>query len=60
MKMRYKEIEGEVYYKLFEDKSDWGTDNPFPLLKGRIDGYDVKEFKGVEPSKKKAPKKKAK
>lgn len=59
MKMRYKEIDGEVYYKLFDGDSKWGTDNPFPLLKGRIDGYDVKEYKGdiVEPKAKKAKKK---
>lgn len=55
MKMRYKEIDGEVYYKLFEGGSKWGTDNPFPLLKNKVDGYNPKEYKGeiVEPKKKK-------
>lgn len=60
MHMRYKKIDGEVYYKIFEKKDDWGTDNPASLLKDMIDGYNPKEFKGVEPVKKKAPKKKAK
>ena len=58
MKMRYKEIDGEVYYSLFEGDSKWGTDNPFPLLKKKVDGYNPKEYMGeiVEPPKKKKKK----
>lgn len=58
MYMRYKKIDGEVYCKNFESQSDWGTDNPNPLLKGKPDGYEIKECnfeeKKVAKKKKKA------
>lgn len=49
MKMKYKIVNGEVVYRIFEDfsKKKWGTDNPHPLLKElkKPDGYEVKEDK---------------